>query len=532
MSGGNRSSRRARAVGVASAFVLAATMALAVPPAASAAPALHPAMATAQAAPGVKVWHEPRLTKIAQMARQMTTMDIPYSNGGHGSEPAAIGSSVDCSGLIRQLYYYAYGVDIGQGTGDSMVRTSGKFVKTSTPVPGDVILFGQGGYGPAYHLMIYVGNDGGQPTAVASPDWGQIVKYQHPESPYWTGELMGYWHYRGADAQDSAASLAQPKVKVKLLSTSSGDGRMKVTGYAFDPVNPSLSVTVDVYASGHRVARVVANKPSPGTNKAYRITGDHRVEASIPMGAGTHPTRLLAHNIPYDGVADAWSAQGYVTVKRTTVAAIWSTHVGHTADGHGTLRVVGYGFDRLARDTAPQMQVLVDGTVRRTFTPNQASPEMNRIHDLSGDHRFDITVEVSAGRHTVQARTLPIATYSRTGASAKVRSGFVPRKIPAHYDSLTAKGSSVVVKAWAFPPYHTGGTITFAVTLDGKARPDRVTGVYRADVNQRYDITGRHGISVAYPVKSGSHTLCLRPRRTAPETVGISLGCKTVTVTG
>lgn len=415
---GRRGLRAVRVLGATLSMAAVTTLSVTAAPTASAATAPMTAVTAAPtAAPGVAVWHQPRLTKLVTMARKLTTMHVPYSSGGHGATPAAVGSSVDCSGLVRQLYHYAFGVDIGRGTGDSMVRTSGTFVKTSHPVPGDVVLFGSGGHAPAYHAMIYVGTIGGRPTAVASPDWGETIKYQYPTSAYWIGDLMGYWHYKGADKQDSATSAQQPSVRVKLLSARSGNGTLVVTGYAFDPMNPSRSVAVDVYASGHRIARVTANESSPGVNKTYHLTGRHRLQATIPLAAGRHPFRLLAHHVAPDRVKDAWSAQGHITITRKTLAVIWSARAATTASGHKALRITGYGYDRLRRGTVPRMQVLVDGKVLRTFTADLPSPNMNKSHQLSGPHRYDVTVPVTSGTHTVQVRTLKIATYSVAGAT-------------------------------------------------------------------------------------------------------------------
>src|ERR1700712_2324056 len=84
-----------------------------------------------------------RLTKLVTEAKRQTTLGIPYLYaGGHGARPAPLNSHVDCSGLVRELYNYAFGVDIGGGSGDGMIRTSGKFTKTNSPVPGDVVLLG------------------------------------------------------------------------------------------------------------------------------------------------------------------------------------------------------------------------------------------------------------------------------------------------------------------------------------------------------------------------------------------------------
>ncbi len=529
--GKRRRSWTARVLSVLSAAALVVTMSLVAAPAASAA-GLPDSYAASQrkAAPGVTVWHQPRLTKLAAKARAMTRMHIPYSSGGHGARPAKIGQSVDCSGLVRQLYHYAFGVDIGRGTGDSMVRTSGKFARTSHPVPGDVVLIGHGGRGPAYHAMVYVGRENGQPLAVGSPTWGEQVKYQHPSSGYWSGQVMGYWHFKGADRLDSARSTKRPSTKVGVWKVTSGNGTEIVEGWAYDPINPGRSVTVDVYASGKRVARVTANKPSPGVDKDRNITGRHRFSVHVPLSAGPHPTRVLAHNIGYDRVRSAWSGQRHVTVRKRTVAVLSSVTTG-VHGRHGTLRVTGYGYDSFNGGTAPRVQVLVDGRVASTLRTYQSSTDFNRARQLSGRHRFGVTIAAAPGHHTVQLRTLKVNKYSVVGHSRKLRSGFVKGLVRSHYDSLTAKDSRITVRGWAFPPFNTSSDVTtFTLTLDGRTMPTVRTTTYRPDVNRHFHIKGRHGLSVGYTVRVGKHTVCLKPNAMSPQSFGVAQGCKSVTV--
>lgn len=295
---GGRHGRLSRAFALLTGLLVAATMVLAIAPPASA--------ATASTSLKVKVWHRPRLTKLVTMARKITKMHIPYSHGGHGSKPSRIGASVDCSGLVRQLCSYAFGVDIGRGNGDSMVRTSGRFVKTSHPVPGDVVLVGHHGHAPAYHAMIYVGNDDGHPTGVGSPDFGYTVEYQHPWTRYWAGDVMGYWHFKDADGLDSAESMTAPRVMVTLGKAYSGHGTVVIIGHASDPVNPTRSLAVDVYISGKKVARIKTDSKN------------HRLSAHIRTRSGSHAVRLKAYHVAGDRVPDAKSNQRRVIVRRQT----------------------------------------------------------------------------------------------------------------------------------------------------------------------------------------------------------------------
>ncbi|MDQ6658548.1 MAG: C40 family peptidase [Actinomycetota bacterium] len=179
--------------------VLVAGQASAAPPARSTSMVQQPALAAAAparllatATPGV-----PRLTGVVQAAMWGISQHIPYVyGGGHGSVPSVSGGA-DCSGYVRWAYSQGFGVDIGSGSSDSMIRTSGQFVRVSNPVPGDVALFGNGGQPPAYHTGIYVGQQNGGAVLAAEVQTGEPARIQK----VWS-DLIGYYRYRGATAAD------------------------------------------------------------------------------------------------------------------------------------------------------------------------------------------------------------------------------------------------------------------------------------------------------------------------------------------
>ncbi|RAX48215.1 cell wall lytic activity [Arthrobacter sp. AQ5-05] len=112
-----------------------------------------------------------KLGSIASMALKFE--GAPYVWGG--DSPAGW----DCSGFIQYVYGKA-GISLPHNT--TAIRTSGKFVKTSNPKPGDLV-YQNGGS----HAGIYIG--GGKIIGAQNPSVDTVIR--DADSPY--GPLMGYY---------------------------------------------------------------------------------------------------------------------------------------------------------------------------------------------------------------------------------------------------------------------------------------------------------------------------------------------------
>jgi len=110
-------------------------------------------------------------SRIASMA--LSFKGSPYVWGG--STP----SGWDCSGFVQYIYGKA-GISLPHNT--TAIRTSGKFVRTSTPKAGDLVYQNGGG-----HVGIYIGD--GKIIGAQNPSVGTVIR--EADSPY--GPLMGYY---------------------------------------------------------------------------------------------------------------------------------------------------------------------------------------------------------------------------------------------------------------------------------------------------------------------------------------------------
>ncbi len=352
----------------------------------------------------------PRLIRLAAEALHQTSLHIPYRyGGGHGGSPAALNSRVDCSGFVRELYHWAFGVDIGSGSGDSMVRLSGKFRRTSHPVVGDVALFGHGGRGPAYHSGIYIGvRVNGRPAIVAAPKTGSDIKIQQWFDRYWSGDLMGYWHYNGATRADSGPAV-RPKVHGHFDRAVGKPGGLIVAGWTVDPQRKSSRTRVVVRVDGRPVADIATNVRRNDANALMHAAGIHGFVARIPAAVGRHTVCVVAH--------PAVSRTAAVSLGCRTVSTPGGTR-GGLEKAHGGKRafaLVGWADDPHRPRASNLIRVTVDGRTVVKARASTARRDVNRWFHLAGRHGFSVVLPAVAGRHRVCVASLPTsaASYER-----------------------------------------------------------------------------------------------------------------------
>lgn len=264
------------------AVALIASGTLVAGPASAQQPAVARPMLTA-AAQTVK--STPRLAEVARWAQWGVDNKIPYNyGGGHGPTPSISGGA-DCSGFVRWTYYKGFGVDIGSGSGDSMIRTSGNFVRVNTPVPGDVVMLGRGGYAPAYHVSIYVGIRNGHPASAAESTSGQPARIQYWYTGTSAQNFMGYWRYKGATAAD-LPQPAQPAQPARSATTVTSDLSSPVAEGQPSTVNITVRTTAGALVDN---ATVRLYQQAPG--------GAFVLGASVLASGGRAAVRIVGSRI-------------------------------------------------------------------------------------------------------------------------------------------------------------------------------------------------------------------------------------------
>ncbi len=348
----------------------------------------------------------PRLTRLVSEAMHQSTLAISYLyGGGHGLTPAPRNSRVDCSGFVRELYWYAFGVDIGAGSGDSAIRLSGRFTRTSSPVPGDVALFGNNGSAPAFHTGIFVGALNGHPAMVGSPAAGQNIKVQPGLDQYWASLIMGYWHFNGATAADSGL-VARPAMVGSFDSAAGRVGGVAVAGWTVDPQNRAAGSTVQVIVDGRVTATLRTERLRADVNRVEDATWAHGFSATISAPVGRHTVCVTARPAVVSTSAKALGCRIVTTAGSTR--GVFDRATGAMS----TFVVAGWAYDPQSPTGNVLVRMTLDGRLTALVRANLVRTDVNRVVHVPGAHGFGARIAATAGRHTVCAVALPVSTTS------------------------------------------------------------------------------------------------------------------------
>jgi hypothetical protein len=303
---------------------------------------------------------------------------------------------------------------------------------------------------------------------------------------------------------------------------------IRVRGWAFDPDQPSTALKMNVRLDGGLVHSSATATPRPDVNSAFRITGTHGFDFTVPAKPGRHTVTVEAVNV-------AGGPGGALIGSRTvTVPVPPALPIGHvdsvTSTPGGHLRIKGWAFDRDQPSTSIQVALYLDGVGVRWFPTPVPRADVNRVYRITGNHGFDITVPASLGAHRVDVYGINVGGGSRNpliGSLNGVVSGTLPVGV---LDTVTGIKGAAVLSGWAYDPDQPSAAISVAVYRDGVGVRWFPTGVPRPDVNRAHGITGDHGFQITVPSAPGNHEYAVYAINVAPSGPNPLVGSRSLVV--
>ncbi|PCN49277.1 hypothetical protein Csp2054_03610 [Curtobacterium sp. 'Ferrero'] len=342
------------------------------------------------------------------------------------------------------------------------------------------------------------------------------------------GPAAGRWYSSFAQTLVAKAQLGVPvpatAPRGALESATGTGGGVALRGWAVDEDDPSQPVTVRVTVDGTVAATVAASDDRPDVDRSTGAGAAHGFAGTVPTAAGVRRVCVTAVNVGAGSDTSlgcvsvrAYSHDPAVALERATVAP-------------AGIAVTGWAFDGDAVSDAVTTAITVDGRTVRSFTADQARPDVDRTWGAGARHGFAGVVPSSPGKHTV------CAVARNTGAGSDVRSTpcravTVPVAAPVgHRDRVASSSAGTVsVRGWAFDRDDVGRALPVRVSVDGRTAGTLTANASRADVDRVHAAGPRHGFTGSVSARRGQHRVCLTA-------VGVgrggdtALGCTAVSV--
>ncbi|MGY4643115.1 hypothetical protein [Cellulomonas sp. URHB0016] len=196
----------------------------------------------------------------------------------------------------------------------------------------------------------------------------------------------------------------------------------------------------------------------------------------------------------------------------------------------GSITVNGWAFDPDTTDPI-HVHVYVDGVWSGDFAAGAARYDVLAAYPGVGlSHGFSATVGAAAGTHQVCA--YGIDSSGGQNSTLACRSVTVVNKVPVgNFESLTASGTSVTLRGWAFDP-DTTGAVQVHIYVDGAWGGTVTTDQPRADVAAAYKTGQNQGFVKTFTAGAGTHSVCAYAIDTTQSAVNAPMGCRTVVVAG
>ncbi|WP_299952284.1 hypothetical protein [uncultured Modestobacter sp.] len=331
--------------------------------------------------------------------------------------------------------------------------------------------------------------------------------------------------------QSASADASLPLGSFDAVSSSYG--KITVSGWAFDPDQPTTALAVHVYVDGVLATGTSASASRPDVAAAHPRAGAyHGYRTSFTAGLGARTVCVYAIN-----VGNGWvnPQLGCRTVDNQDAGAPRGA-VDALVGQPGQISVSGWTFDPDSTSARLAVHVYVDGGFAASLTAGRTRTDVANAFGIDAAHGFAGTVAVSAGKHTVCLYAINVGLGSTNTA---LRCAVVTVANPDAYDPkgsldrVVATGGTVSLGGWAYDPDVPSGPLTVDVRVDGTSQARvGVTGP-RPDVQRALSGAGATtGYTWTGVVAAGRHQVCVYALNVGYGTGDTKLGCRTVTTVG
>jgi SpoIID/LytB domain protein len=283
-------------------------------------------------------------------------------------------------------------------------------------------------------------------------------------------------------------------------------GKLRLVGWSIDPDAAADPVEMHVYVNGRYRSKVTADAPRADVGRAYPAGGNlHGYDTTVALSAGKSTVCVYAIDRP-TGAGNPRLGCTTVTYGKPPIGDLNAVTVSGTK-----ARVVGWALDPDTADSIP-VHVYVDGKLAKVATASVPRTDVGRAYPAHGPrHGFDVTVGLTAGRHSVCVYGIDVAGGGR---NPQLECASVTTKTTAtvpigNLDSAKVSGATVKLGGWALDRDLPAKSVQVHLYVDGRWTRAVTASAPRYDVAAAYPGAGAsHGWTTQLAMKSGKHRVC------------------------
>jgi len=329
----------------------------------------------------------------------------------------------------------------------------------------------------------------------------------------------------GATAVAQAATVPGSPVGYLDSAVASGSTGILVKGWAADPDDLSLPLTVQTTLDGAASGAALTAVSRPDVVKAIGTGPTPGFAMTLAADPGSHTVCVTAVNVAAGGNTALGCRQVTVPppVSSTPTADEIAAHspIGMlekvSANGN-TVTLTGWAADPDNLAQPLKIRAGYDGSPAVVTSAKVVSrPDIALSQHVGDNQGFSLTITLKTGNHLVcaAATNISVGVDRPLGACLKLYVGYTAAQIAAHSPSgaleraLTQSATRLGVRGWASDPDNRAASINVVAYLDGRAVLTAAASIPRPDLVTSQHVGPAAGYSLSIPAPAGSHNLCV-----------------------
>ena len=183
---------------------------------------------------------------------------------------------------------------------------------------------------------------------------------------------------------------------------------LRLRGWAFDADQPATSISVAVYLDGVGVRWFPTEVARPDVDRVYHLNGNHGFDLTVKAEPGHHRVDVFGINVG-GGLGNPLIGSAGADVADALPIGV----LDRAAAASGTVVLSGWAFDPDQPGVSISVALYRDDVGIAWYRADLSRPDVDRVHGITGNHGFQLTVPTAPGTHQFSVYAINVAGDGR-----------------------------------------------------------------------------------------------------------------------